>query len=78
MANRHASLETIEDFLAQKRMAMAGIWRDPASCSAVLFKELCRRGHEVVPVNPNAEGVQGRGDASLECRTSVQPWMECG
>ena len=55
-----ASLETIEDFLAQKRIAMAGISRDPASFSAKLFEELCRRGYDVVPVNPNTIEVQGR------------------
>src|SRR5208282_3588060 len=54
------SLDTIEDFLAQKRIAVVGISRDPASFSASLFKELCRRGYDVVPVNPNAMFVQGR------------------
>lgn len=60
MSAQSASLETIEDFLAQKRIAMAGISRDPASFSVTLFKELCRRGYEVVPVNPNAADVQGQ------------------
>jgi uncharacterized protein len=60
MAAERASLETIQDFLAQKRIAMAGISRDPASFSVNLFKELCRRGYEVVPVNPNAAEVQGQ------------------
>jgi predicted CoA-binding protein len=55
-----ASLETIEDFLAQKRIAMAGISRDPKSFSASLCEELCRRGYDVVPVNPNTAEVQGR------------------
>ena len=54
------SMETIEDFLAQKRIAMAGISRDPANFSVKLFEELCRRGYDVVPVNPNAAEVQGR------------------
>ncbi len=60
MATQHASLEIIEDFLAQKRIAIAGISRDPASDSARLFEELCRRGYDVVPVNPNAAEAQGR------------------
>src|ERR1039457_2578167 len=55
-----ASLETIEDFLAQKRIAMAGISRDPKSFSANLFEELCQRGYDVVPVNPNTAELQGR------------------
>ncbi len=60
MKTERASLETIEDFLAQKRIAMAGISRDPASDSVKLFEELCRRGYDVVPVNPNMAEVQGR------------------
>jgi predicted CoA-binding protein len=60
MATERASLETIKEFLALKRIAMVGVSRDPASFSAKLFEELCRQGYDVVPVNPNAAGVQGR------------------
>lgn len=59
MATHAASLETIEDFLAQKRIALVGISRDPASDSAKLFEELLRRGYDIVPVNPNTAEVQG-------------------
>ena len=59
-AHTSSSLEVIEDFLAQKRIAMAGISRDQKSFSAQLFDELCRRGYDVVPVNPNATEVNGR------------------
>ena len=55
-----ASLETIEDFLAQKRIAMIGISRNPKEFSAMLFKELCKRGYDVVPVNPSAKEILGR------------------
>jgi uncharacterized protein len=60
MTTQDASLDTIQDFLAQKRIAMAGISRDPANFSVKLFEELCRRGYDVVPVNPNTAEVQGR------------------
>jgi uncharacterized protein len=60
MATQRASLETIEDFLAQKRVAMVGISRDPKNFSVQLFEELCRRGYDVVPVNPNTTEVKGR------------------
>jgi uncharacterized protein len=53
-------LETIEDFLAQKRIAIAGVSRDPKSLSVKLFEEFSRRGYDVVPVNPNLSEVQGR------------------
>ena len=54
------SLETIEEFLAQKRIAMIGISRDPKDFSVSLFSELERRGYDVVPVNPKASEVMGR------------------
>ena len=60
MASQNLSLETIEDFLAQKRLAMVGISRKPGSFSATLFEELCRRGYDVVPVNPKTPTVHGR------------------
>jgi predicted CoA-binding protein len=67
MATQRASLEIIEEFLSQKRFAMAGISRDPANLSVKLFEELFRRGYDVVPVNPNAAEVQER-----RCFTRVQ------
>lgn len=60
MATQHASLETVENFLSHKRIAMAGVSRNPASFSVKLFEELCHRGYDVVPVNPNVDEVQGR------------------
>jgi len=59
MGARNVSLETIEDFLAQKRIAMVGISREPRSFSITLFEELCRRGYDVVPVNPGTPNVLG-------------------
>jgi uncharacterized protein len=60
MATQTLSLEMIEDFLAQKRIAMVGISREPESFSVALFEELCRRGYDVIPVNPNTPTVLGR------------------
>lgn len=60
MADQKVSLETIEEFLAQKRIAVVGISREPKHFSVTLFEELCRRGYDVVPVNPNAPQVLGR------------------
>ncbi len=54
------ALETIEDFLAQKRIAMIGVSRNPKDFSAVLFEELRKRGYDMVPVNPNATEVLGQ------------------
>jgi|SRR6516225_3680687 predicted CoA-binding protein len=54
------SLEVIEEFLAQKRIAMIGLSRDPKHFSVYLFRELCERGYDVVPVNPQVKEVLGR------------------
>jgi predicted CoA-binding protein len=60
MPAQNLSLDSIEDFLAQKRIAMVGISREPGSFSVQLFKELSRRGYDVVPVNPQTPNIQGR------------------
>ena len=60
MANQIPSLETIEDFLAQKRIAMVGISRNPKDFSAALFEELRNNGYDVIPVNPNVSEVMGQ------------------
>jgi len=60
MPTQSSSLETIQDFLAQKRIAMVGISHEQANISVMLFKELCGRGYDVVPVNPKMEEAQGR------------------
>lgn len=60
MRDHKASLETIRDFLAQKRIAFVGISRDPHDFSLTLFEEFCRRGYDMVPVNPAVEEVMGR------------------
>jgi predicted CoA-binding protein len=60
MTSQGLALKTIEDFLAQKRIAMVGVSREPRSFSVSLFEELCRRGYDVIPVNPNTPNVQGR------------------
>jgi predicted CoA-binding protein len=39
---------------------MVGVSRNPKDFSASLFQELCRRGYDVVPVNPNAPAVLGK------------------
>ena len=49
-----------EDFLAQKRIAVAGVSREPAAHGGnVVYRRLRERGYEVFPVNPNAERVEG-------------------
>ncbi len=60
MPKPDVSLNTIEDFLRQKRIAMVGVSRNKKDFSIMLFKELRRRGYGVVPVNPKATEIQGQ------------------
>ena len=47
-----------KEFLAQKRIAVVGVSREQGTANGIL-KALRKRGHEVVPVNPNASEVEG-------------------
>lgn len=50
----------IDDFLALRRIALVGVSRDPKDFSRALFREMCSRGYDMVPVNPLADQIDGR------------------
>ena len=54
------TLELINDFLGQKRIAFVGASRNPRDFSRALFREFSRRGYDLVPVHPNAAEIEGR------------------
>jgi predicted CoA-binding protein len=48
------------EFLSHKRVAVTGVSRHPANHgSNVVYQRLKERGYDVVPVNPNAEMIEG-------------------
>lgn len=50
----------IQDFLAQKRIAVAGVSRNPQTEAAnFIYRKLRTAGYEVFAVNPHAERVEG-------------------
>ena len=49
----------IHDFLGVRRIAMAGVSRRPPDFSRSLFRDLRQRGYDVVPVNPQAQEIDG-------------------
>lgn len=51
--------ELVRDFLAQRRIAVAGVSRDRSQTANVVFRRLQGAGLQVVPINPNAEEVEG-------------------
>ena len=50
----------IDDFLAQKRVALIGVSRSAMNFSRMVLRSLVKRGYEVELVNPNAKEIAGR------------------
>ena len=51
--------ESVNDFLAQERIAVAGVSRSGDAAANLIYKKLRDAGFQVFPVNPNAEEVEG-------------------
>ncbi len=49
----------VTTFLAGKRIAVAGVSRQPAQAANAVFRKLKNAGYDVFPVNPNATEVEG-------------------
>lgn len=60
------TLNQIQDFLAPRKMAIAGASRNPKKFGGSVFQELREKGFELYPINPNAEEIQG-----VKCYKSV-------
>lgn len=54
------SIDTINDFLAQRRIAVVGASRDPKQLSHVLWQDLRQRRYEAIPVNPSTDELDGQ------------------
>ena len=56
-----STLQTkVDDFLAQKRIAIVGVSHTDANGTAnAIYRRFLSAGYEVFPVNPNAEMVEG-------------------
>ena len=64
----------VEDFFALGRIAMVGVSRDPKDFSRQLFREMCSRGYDMVPVNWVANEIDNR--ESFQCLQAVKPSVE--
>ncbi|MBK6406561.1 MAG: CoA-binding protein [Holophagales bacterium] len=58
--------DLVRDFVAQKRLALAGASRSGKKFGNVILRELEERGYEVVPVHPVAAELEG-----LACARSL-------
>jgi predicted CoA-binding protein len=56
----------IQDFVAEKTLALVGMSREPRSFSAMAARELRNRGYRLFLVNPNAATIEGE-----KCHPSV-------
>ena len=61
-----ATLNEIQQFLEPKKFAVAGVSRNEKKTGGAFFKELREKGFEIVPINPNADEIQG-----VKCYRSV-------
>jgi len=54
------NMQQIQDFLNVKRFAFVGVSRQPKDFSRTLFREFLARGYQAVPVNPDANEIDGQ------------------
>lgn len=50
---------SVEDFVAQKTLALAGVSRSGKKFGNSLLKELCQKGYTVYPAHPEAKEIDG-------------------
>ena len=51
--------EIVADFLAQKRIAVAGVSRSRHNAANMIYRKLRKTGYQVFPINPKVESVEG-------------------
>ena len=54
-----ATKKQIEQFMAAKTIAMAGVSRNPKKFGYDTFVDLRKKGLDLIPVNPNADEING-------------------
>lgn len=58
-ASRRPLADAAKDFLAQRRIAVAGASRSGDTAGNIIYKKLRESGYEVFAVNPNAGEIEG-------------------
>jgi len=53
------SKKDIEKFLEPKKLAIAGVSRDPKKFGSLIYRDLKKKGYEVYPVNPQTIEIAG-------------------
>lgn len=52
--------ETLENFYKKKKIAVVGVSRKKSNYGRMYYNDLLKRGYEAVPVNPNADEIDGK------------------
>lgn len=60
------TLNEIQKFLEPKKLAIAGVSRNPKKFGGSIFTELKNKGFDLYPINPNADEIQG-----VKCYKSI-------
>jgi len=55
-----STIAEVRDFLDLRRIALVGVSRDPKDFSRMLFREMCNRGYDMIPVNPGATELESK------------------
>jgi predicted CoA-binding protein len=66
-----SSLEDIQDFLAQKRIAVVGVSRNPKDFNHGMYRSFREMGYDAVPVNPHAKEIGGA--PCFACVQEIEP-----
>jgi len=66
--------ESVDDFLAQKRIAVLGVSRGGREAANTVYRKLRGAGYQVFAVNPNADEVEG--DTCYPNLTSIPAGVE--
>jgi predicted CoA-binding protein len=53
------SRTTINLFLSNKTLAIAGVSRNPQKFGNVVFRTLKEKGYRILPINPNTDSIDG-------------------
>ena len=59
-------MKDVARFLSMEKYAIAGVSRDPKKFGHTMFKDLRKKGMDVVPVNPHTDVIDG-----VRCYSSV-------
>jgi predicted CoA-binding protein len=66
-------MELAKAFLAERRIALVGVSRDPKDFSRMVLRELVKRGHDVVPVSPALAGTEVEGRRAIASLAGLVP-----